>query len=270
MKTVVITGSTKGIGRGLAVEMLKRGCQLVISGRRQGDVDNVVETLGADFNPDQLLGVACDVREFEAVQALWDRSIEHFGKIDIWINNAGQAQAIQNFWEIPIDLIDSVVATNILGQMYGAKVAVNGMLAQKFGALYMMEGKGARGDVQPGMTLYSTTKRAGNYLFHALVKELEGSSVLVGSISPGMVVTDLLTRQQEADPENWERTKKIFNILADKVETVTPWIAGEILNNRQHGAEIRWLNRGKILWRFLTAGITKRDLFSEDEMETDT
>jgi NAD(P)-dependent dehydrogenase (short-subunit alcohol dehydrogenase family) len=265
MKTVVITGSTRGIGYGLAVELLKQGCNVVVNGRRQEDVDRVIENLQEKFDASQILGIACDVSKYPQVRALWDQSKEHFGKIDIWINNAGQAQAIRDFWEIPVDLIDAVVETNILGQMYGVKAAVNGMLAQGEGALYIMEGKGARGDVQKGMTLYSTTKRAGNYLFHALVKELEGSPVLVGSLSPGMVVTDLLTRQQEADPENWERTKRIFNILADKVETVTPWLAEEILKNRRHGAEIRWLTRGKVLWRFLTAGVNKRDLFDAEE-----
>ena len=264
MKTIVITGSTKGIGLGLAGAFLERGCGVVISGRQQADVEKVVEKLQSRFPSSQILGQACDVSSYEQVQNLWKASQATFGQVDIWINNAGQAQSIEQFWTMPVDLIDSVVKTNILGQMFGAKVAVTEMLAQGFGALYIMEGKGARGDVQTGMSLYSTTKRAGNYLFHALVKELEGSAVLVGSISPGMVVTDLLNQQKEADPKNWEQTKKIFNILADRVETVTPWIADRILTNQNHGAQIRWLNRAKVLWRFLSAAWNKRDLFDED------
>lgn len=263
MKTVVITGSTKGIGLGLAEAFLARGCQVVVSGRRQPDVDEVAQRLAEKFAESHIFGQACDVSDFSQVQNLWDASKSRFGKVDIWINNAGQAQAIEQFWNLPVELIDSVVQTNILGQMYGAKVAVNGMLEQGYGALYVMEGKGSRGDVQPGMTLYSSTKRAGNYLFQALVKELAGSAVLVGSISPGMVVTELLTQQREADPDNWEQTKRIFNILADKVETVTPWIADKILANQEHGAQIRWMSRAKVLWRFLSAAWNKRDLFAD-------
>ena len=261
MKTIVITGSTKGIGLGLAEAFLARGCRVVISGRRQEDVDRVVEGYGDRYPASQIYGKACDVTRYDQVQDLWDASKAHFGQVDIWINNAGQAQMIEKFWALPVDLMESVVHTNVLGQMYGTKVAVTGMLDQGFGALYFMEGKGSRGDVQVGMTLYSATKRAGNYLFHALVKELEGSPVLVGSISPGMVVTDLLTLQKEADPDNWERTKNIFNILADKVETVTPWIADRILSNPEHGVQIRWLNRAKVMWRFLSAAWNRRDLF---------
>lgn len=263
MRTIVITGSTKGIGFGLAESFLARGCQVVVSGRFQPDVDKTVGTLAERFDADQIFGLACDVSKFEQVQNLWDTSLARFGQVDVWINNAGQAQSIEQFWSLPAELMESVVQTNILGQMYGAKVAVTGMLDQGFGALYVMEGKGSRGDVQPGMSLYSTTKRAGNYLFYALVKELEGTPVLVGSISPGMVVTDLLNQQKAAHPENWEQTKKIFNILADKVETVTPWIADRILANQEHGVQIRWLNRAKVMWRFLSAAWKKRDLFED-------
>lgn len=264
MKTIVITGSTKGIGLGLAKAFLSRGCNVVISGRQQADVDAVVETLRQDFPVEHILGQACDVARYEDVRELWNASKAQFGQVDIWINNAGQAQMIEQFWELPVDLIESVVETNVLGTMYGAKVAAQGMLEQGGGTLYIMEGKGSKGDVQGGMTLYSTTKRAGNYLFQALVKELEGSAVMVGSISPGMVVTDLLSLQKNADPENWERTKKIFNILADRVETVCPWIADQILANQAHGQQIRWLTRWKVLWRFLSAVWNKRDLFDEN------
>lgn len=265
MKTVVITGSTRGIGYGLAQEFLKRGCQVVVSGRKQADAEDAAARLAQHADRAQILAQACDVGEYLQVQALWRAAVERFGKVDIWINNAGQAQAIQNFWEIDASLMESVVRANVLGQMYGAKVAINGMLAQGFGALYIMEGKGARGDVQQGMTLYSATKRGGNYLFHALAQEVEGTPVIVGSISPGMVVTGLLTRQREADPENWERTKKIFNILADKVEVAAPWLADRILANDQNGAEIRRLTRLKVMARFLKAPFSNRDLFEEED-----
>ena len=244
MKTIVITGSTKGIGYGLAAEFVKQGCQVVVSGRKQADSDAAAEQLVRSGDSSNVLAHACDVSDYLQVQALWDAASKHFGKVDIWVNNAGQGQAIQNFWEIEASLMQSVVEANLLGQMYGAKVAANGMLEQGFGALYIMEGKGSKGDVQKGMTLYSTTKRGGNYLFHALVEELKETSLIVGSISPGMVVTDLLTRQKRANPADWERTKRIFNILADTVDVVAPWLAAEILANDKHGAEIRRLLAG--------------------------
>ncbi len=267
MQTVVITGSTKGIGYGMAEEFLKRGCQVVVSGRRQTDVDQTAANLASHYPADRIFGKACDVGVYDQVVALWQAAVAHFGQVDMWVSNAGQGHALEDFWEFAPELIESVVRANLIGQMYSAKVAISEMLAQGHGALYIMEGKGARGDILKGFTLYSATKRGGNYLFQALAQEVEDSPVIVGSLSPGMVVTDLLNQQRDDDPAQWERTQNIFNILADKVETVTPWLVEKMLANTENGAEIRWLTRGKIIKRFLSAPFNKRDLFTGEKWQ---
>ena len=265
MKTIVITGSTRGIGLGLAEEFLKRGHQVVISGRKQADADQVASELSSQYPGERILAQACDVTEYSQVQALWDASAARFGRVDIWINNAGQAHTITDLWELPTGLIDSIVRVNVIGQMYGVKVAVSEMLKQGGGAIYLMEGQGSTGRVVKGLSLYGTTKRATNFLFNALVEELKDTPVTAGSLSPGMVVTDLLTVQKDVDPESWEQNKRIFNILAEKVETVVPKLADEILSNHTHGKQIRLLGTMQVFWRFLTAPFSKRDLFAEED-----
>ena len=81
MKTVVITGSTRGIGRGLAENFLKRGCQVVVSGRGQQAVDALVAELAGEHGVDKVSGCACDVTRHESLQALWDHSVERFERI---------------------------------------------------------------------------------------------------------------------------------------------------------------------------------------------
>jgi NADP-dependent 3-hydroxy acid dehydrogenase YdfG len=229
------------------------------------DVDRVVKELGSSYPSERIFGQACDVTDFEQVQALWDASKVHFGTIEIWINNAGQAHTLHDFWDLPVELMDQLVRVNVIGQMYGAKVAVNGMLEQGGGAFFIMEGQGAGGRVVKGLTLYGATKRAGNFLFNALSVELKDTPVMVGSIQPGMVLTDLLLAQRKDDPESWEQTKKIFNILADKVETVVPKIVDQVLSAKKNGTRINLLGGGKVFWRFLTAGFSKRDLFADED-----
>ena len=68
--------------------------------------------------------------------------------------------------------------------------------------------------------------------------------VIVGAIRPGMVATDMLLQQDRDRPDRWEEAKRIFNILADQPETVTPWIADRVLANTKNGARIQWLSRG--------------------------
>ncbi|TCS84003.1 hypothetical protein [Tepidibacillus fermentans] len=75
-----------------------------------------------------------------------------------------------------------------------------------------------------------------------------------------MVLTDFLIGVLEENPEEVERNKRIFNILADKVETVTPILGERILNNTKQGADINWLTKGKIAWRFISSLFYKRNI----------
>ena len=264
MKIIVITGSTRGIGYGLADSFLALGCAVTVSGRALASVEKAVATLSAKHGPENVFGYPCDVRDPDQVQALWDAAHAHFGKVDIWINNAGMGHSQADFWENSPEEIKAVVETNVIGAMVGARVALKGMLAQGHGAFYNMEGLGSGGRRVKGLALYGSTKAALGYLTDSLVQETEGTPVLVGAIRPGMVTTEFLTKRYEGRPEEWERAKRIFNILADRVETVAPWFARKVLENEKHGARINWLSRGKLMGRFLLAPFRKRDLFGED------
>ena len=264
MKTIIITGSTRGIGYGLADNFLSLGHQVVISGRSRDSVNQVVEKLGNQHNQERVGGFPCDMRDYHRVESLWSYGRERFGEIDIWINNAGIGQSQTDFWDLDIDLIQDLVDTNITGAMFGARVALAGFREQGRGAFYNMEGLGSDGRQVEGLTLYGTSKRALNYLTDSLASEVKGTAIIVGALSPGMVLTDfILSRYEGKDPSEWESARKIFNILADKVETVTPFLAEKVLENQKNGASIKWLTPGKAFWRFLTASISKRDLFQD-------
>jgi NAD(P)-dependent dehydrogenase (short-subunit alcohol dehydrogenase family) len=154
-----------------------------------------------------------------------------------------------------------VIGTNVTGAMFGSVVAFKGMLEQGSGGIYNMEGLGSSGPIIRGMALYGTTKSALAYLTRAMAKEAEGTPILVGGLRPGMVATKLITGQYEGHPEDWERSKHIFNILSDKMETVTPWLAKRILANKKNGVYINWLTRWKIMRRFMLAPVHKRKIF---------
>jgi NAD(P)-dependent dehydrogenase (short-subunit alcohol dehydrogenase family) len=261
MKIVVITGSARGIGYGLADSFLSRGSGVVICDLNQEKVEDAVAKLDRKHGSGRIFGVLCDVTEIEQVKYLWGSSVDHFGSVDIWINNAGVSTARKKYWEYSTNELKSVVDVNLLGALYGSQVALQGMLEQGSGSLYNVEGLGSNGQIVEGLSLYGTTKYGVAYLNRSLVKEVESTPVIVGVISPGMVLTDLLIGEREADSAEWEETKRIFNILADKVETVTPWLADRVLENTRNGARIEWLTRSKVAWRFISAPLRKRDLF---------
>lgn len=261
MQTVIITGSTRGIGFGLANEFLKRGCKVVVSGRTQEACDKAIAELSAGNG--NLFGVPCDVTKHDEVQNLWEKSAEKFGKIDVWINNAGISNSYIPFWELKPETIKTVSDTNMLGAMNGSHVALKEMMKQGSGEIYNMYGFGSDGRKADGLTLYGATKYGLKYLTESLTKEAKDTPVKVGSLSPGIVLTDLWDDLYDGMPERKEKSKKIVNILGDKVETVTPFLAEKVLENDKTGAKIAWLTGAKAFWRFATAAFNKRNLFEE-------
>lgn len=263
-RVVVVTGGTRGIGLGLAKAFLNNGCQVMICGRSSSSVSPVLEELSS---LGEVHGVPCDVSEPVQVQALWDATVERFGRVDIWINNAGVMNSLVDFADASAEEIGTVVDVNLLGAMYGAHVAFRGMREQQGGGfVYLMEGLGSGGEVRPFHTVYGATKYAVRYLVKALVDEAKDTEVRIGSISPGIVVTDLLMDVYKDRPvEEVDKAKKVFNILADNVETVAPWIAERVLLAKDNGTSITWLTKFSAFSRFATAAFNKRDLFAEAE-----
>ncbi len=257
MTTLVITGSTKGIGKGLAAEFARLGHRVVISGRRQEDVDATLAALG--YPASQVVGLACDSVDKQQVEALWQFACEQFGAADIWINNAGLARTVWPILETPDAEIQQMVHTNILGTMNGCRVAASGMkraasqgLVLQPQKIFNMLGGGSDGEYFPGMGIYGTTKRALDYFTNALSKELKADGILVGKVRPGMIITEGVIREAKVDKDNFERRRRFANVLCDHVETVTPYLAQQILAETKTGRKIRWLTPMKMTLRMLS------------------
>lgn len=260
-KHIVITGSTRGIGYGLAEVFLSWGHSVTVSGREQESVEKAVASLRSRYEAERVFGLACDVTIPEQVQALWDQSIEKFGKIDIWINNAGLSGYMGMIWELSVEDSQVPIQTNLLGTIYGTQVAMRGMLHQGHGAIYNMEGMGSDGRKHAGLSLYGTSKYAVHYFTESLALEAKNTPVLVGGLRPGMVITDLILDRYKDRSEEWERARKIFNIIADSIENVTPWLAEKMLANTKNGVIFSYSSMPKLLWRFISQPIVRRNLF---------
>jgi NAD(P)-dependent dehydrogenase (short-subunit alcohol dehydrogenase family) len=105
------------------------------------------------------------------------------------------------------------------------------------------------------------TKAGTAFLGKSLAQEVKGTNVKVGTVQPGMVITDMVVGQYT--PEALEKVKPIFNIIASRLEDVVPVLAEKILANEKNGALIEFLPRWKLLLRFLAAPFSKRNVFDE-------
>lgn len=260
-KIIVITGSTRGIGYGLAESFLRLGCSVTVSGRSRESTEQAVSKLIARYAKSRVFGFPCDVTDPEQVASLWEASVAHFGRVDIWANNAGHSGDMGMVWEHPPKEVESVVAINILGTIYGAQVAFRGMQAQGHGAIYNMEGMGSDGRMHAGLTFYGMTKSAIHYFTKSVALEAKDTPVIIGGLRPGMVATDMIRDRYKDRPEDWERAKKIFNIIAERVETVTPWLAQKMLSNNRNDVILSYSSPLNLLWKFIRGLIVKRRVF---------
>lgn len=263
MANVVITGSTRGIGLGMAKEFRRLGHSVVISSRGVAAVDAACAAVKASPGSGDVIGIACDVGDRDAVQALWQGAARALGRIDIWINNAGLTGPKRDVSALTDAEIAPVISANIWGMIYGTQIPYAGMSAQGSGKIFNFEGFGSDGMTAPGLTVYGFTKRALTYFTKSVNKEIKGSPVLLGTISPGIVTTDLLEESKDEDPARWEKTKRMYNILADHVETVAPFIVGKVLAADKPGTTIRWLTTGKAMKRFLAQPFVKRQVMPD-------
>ena len=264
MANIVITGSTKGIGFGLAKEFAQQGHNVLITGRSQEAIDEAINKAQQQSPSGKIIGQPCNVKDPEQLSALWDTAKTEFGQIDIWINNAGLARTVWSILDTPNSEVEAMVTTNMLGTINGCKVAASGMKQQGQGKIFNMLGGGSDGEYFPGMGIYGTTKRGLNYFTDALVKELKDSNIVIAKIRPGMIITEAVIREINADRENFERSRKRMNNLVDTVETVSPYLTKEILACSKSGAKIRWLTGGKIMKRMIKSlFVGRKDQFAQ-------
>lgn len=263
-RVVVVTGGTKGIGRALCEAFLQRGCRLGFCARNEDDVRSFEAELAARFGADRVVGARADVSVYEDNVALWDRCVARVGAPDLWIANAGTSNVQQGFTTVDPRAIAAVVGANFMGTLHGARVASERMVARKSGAIYTMEGYGSDGSRQRGMAIYGSTKFGLAYFTRALADELEGTGVIVGSLSPGVVLTDLLVDvYEQGEPAIWKRAKPFFKFIADPPETVAAWLADQVLANEKSGARFQWMTMAKAISRVFQPSFHRRDIVGE-------
>jgi NAD(P)-dependent dehydrogenase (short-subunit alcohol dehydrogenase family) len=261
MKNIVITGSSRGIGLAMAMEFLAAGCQVTLSGRGDALPANAQTALQAVEGNYQY--IPCNVQQLDALEHLWEAAVQRFGSVDLWVNNAGQNAPHALAHDTQECYVRAVMDTNLLGMIFGSQVAARGMLKQGHGAIYSMEGLGSNDMIQAKTILYGTSKRALTYFMKGLAKELEGSGVIAGRLSPGMMLTDFITTTPDgtiAAIKSDRQFQKIFNILADRPETVAAFLVPRMLRNTKNDKQIAWLTGAKAAWRFLSSPFHPRKL----------
>ncbi len=165
---VVITGASSGIGRATALHFARKGASLVLAARREEALESLVEQCEAYGS--RAFAVPTDVSDPEAVQELGARAVEAFDRIDVWVNNAA-VSFFSPFLKVPLKDFNRVIDVNVMGYVYGSRVALQRMQAQGSGVLINVAS--IVGAVpQPYTSAYSMSKAAVRALGVSLRSEL--------------------------------------------------------------------------------------------------
>jgi NADP-dependent 3-hydroxy acid dehydrogenase YdfG len=183
-KVVVITGASAGIGEALAIELGKRGAKLVLAARRGPLLEEVAKKAGVDCER-----VVADVTVRAEVAKIAEKGIARFGKIDVWINNAGRA-IVKKVEELTDDDLDTMMTDNVKSALYGAQAILPHMKARNEGHIANVSSMLSRTPFASIRSAYSAAKHALNSLTDNLRGDLAGTGIKVVLLLPGVVATD--------------------------------------------------------------------------------
>jgi NAD(P)-dependent dehydrogenase (short-subunit alcohol dehydrogenase family) len=199
-KTAVVTGGTRGIGRGIAEALLREGVRVCISARHQSEIDEAVKQLNSKFDG-RAIGRVCDVRDYAQVKALIDYTVKELGGLDILINNAGIGVFASVDQTSPEDF-RTVLETNLFGVFYCCHEAIPEM-KQRGGGYIINISSLAGANPHPGMAAYNASKFGLNGFSEALMQEVRHDNIKVSYIMPGSVNTEF-GGDSPSDEKSWQ------------------------------------------------------------------
>lgn len=195
-KFALVTGSSRGIGRGIALELARAGAHVAVHYRRQRDA---AERTAQDITAlgRRALVVAADVSDWAQVEAMTNTVLAEFGRLDIVVANSGVASRPAPVWEVDVEHWHKVMAVDLHGTFYTCRATVGHLVRQGSGAVILVSSIGA--DVcAPLGSPYYAAKAAVNALAKTLAKECAPAGVRVNVIAPGLIRTDMGERMLRA------------------------------------------------------------------------
>lgn len=272
-RNVVITGSTRGLGKALAREFLLSGDRVIIASRSPESVNTTLEELrdnlkeGVElagskgtrkFAHAKVEGIACDVCNPDDVRRLANFAVNELGRIDIWINNAGMNKGFRPLLQFTDEEINQIVSTNLVGSIICTREAMQIMQSQdKGGHIFNMDGAGSGGSSTPLTAVYGSTKCGLRQLQASLLKECKRTNVGVHTASPGMVLTDLLLSGSTL------KNKQMFNIICELPETVARTLVPRMRVVKGSGRAINYLTPPRILLALVSAWVRRGRWFDD-------
>jgi 3-oxoacyl-[acyl-carrier protein] reductase len=187
-RVAFVTGGSRGIGRAIALELARAGCDVAFVYRSAGsaaeETRKGIEELGR-----AALALECDVSSLEATEAAIAAVLEHFGRLDVVVNNAGVTQD-QLLARMKAEAFDAVIATNLRGCWNVCRAAIRTLLKARGGRIINLSSVVAQMG-NPGQSNYAASKGGIEALTRSLAQEVGSRNITVNAVAPGFIETDM-------------------------------------------------------------------------------
>lgn len=235
-KIAVVTGASRGIGRGIAMAFAREGAMVVVNYNGSKDkADKVVAEIME--NGGRAVALQCNVSDFEQAKEFFAGIVKEYGRIDILVNNAGITRD-NLIMKMSEEEFQDVIQTNLAGVFNGIKFVTRPMMKQRSGRIInMSSASGIMGNM--GQANYSASKAGVIGLTKATARELSSRGITVNAIAPGFIKTEMTDKLSDAVKE--EACKSIplgaFGTVEDIAETAVflasekaKYITGQVLS----------------------------------------
>jgi NAD(P)-dependent dehydrogenase (short-subunit alcohol dehydrogenase family) len=210
-KVVLVAGGTGGLGRAVTLAFLEEGAQVVVTYRKQEELDALKIAAGVDTA--QLDGVAVDVTDEAAVRQLIEKIVGKYRRLDAMVNTAGGYAGGTKLWELETKVFEQMLALNLRSGYALSRAAVRAMLKEGHGAIVNVASKAAV-DHAGGAAAYAASKSAAVALLDSLAEDLKGSGVRVNTILPSIIDTEANRKSMpKADFAKWPKPEEIARVI---------------------------------------------------------
>ena len=182
-KVAIITGASSGIGRSAALLFSAHGARLVVTARRQAELDDLVGEI--DAGGGEAVAIAGDIANEDHVRAVTERAIDQFGRLDVALNNAGSVGTMSETPAMSLEDWNETIATNLTSAFLCAKHQIPAMLANGGGSVVFTSSFVGNSVGMPGMAAYAAAKAGIVGLTKVLAAEFSPRGIRVNALLPG-------------------------------------------------------------------------------------